>query len=777
MATPDARFDAGQSKGPATRALAREVEVVVDSLEHLVTALASAAPDPAAARQKLDQAADRIRAAAAAEVQAAVDQWRADLREVAGGTRVDAERLITNALALPPLPGLAEDLARAIHDGDPRMVTGWRIDAPLGPLAVLAQHTAVTTARAQGQALLVGLLPASGLSGALDAGPVKLSGGFRVDPDRAGATGRLALNAGTVAAGALGSITRAGGTASFVAVVGARFTPGIQIGFGFEISTVGGVVGVNVGVDADRLRDRLREGTALAIFFPADPAAGDRLLPAVRETFRTQPGGLVIGPSAELTWLQVAGASMLRLSLVLLLELPRGRVLVLGRAAVSVPPMIDLRLDVLGEIDVPRGFYAVDLAVVEGRVMGIFRAGGTAAMRISTARPAYTLFTVGGFHPGYRTQVPGLPEQRRISFGPSLPLPLTFRFEGYLAFTGGTFQAGARFEIGFDVGVIAAHGFLSFDAIAQLDPFHLRVDLAGGIRVEALGIDFAGVDFHGSLDAPGPVVVRGRVRVSFLGAKASWNDRFVLGSSDRPPPEPALDRVAAEVAKQVVPAAVSGTAGHDPHVVLDAPTRTAGGVAVVHPMGAVRWSQDLVPLDHELQRVQGRRIGRTCRVTVVDLATGTRQGVLAPFAPASFRDADRDQLLSLPAFEDLPSGVQVPLDLDSPTAVPAILDYREVYERDDRLLPTTVLLVSAGLSAKLAAARDAAVVDPKDPRLRVQPEMWSVRDTSDPRRAADGTSWTAAVVGAAAGRAEGRDVVALPQSEPAYSAADLWEAP
>jgi hypothetical protein len=756
---------------------------VNEQLDRLVAALAAAAPNPAVALQQLSAAAHDIRDADPAAVDAAVHAWRTALARAAvgggaSGTRTDAESLVASALGLPPLPGFADGIARAVLGGDHRLLSGWKADALLGPLAVSAQHDAVAVT-VQGGSLLIGLLPASGVAGVVQAGPARVVGGLLVDPDREGATGHMSLNAGAVAAGALGRIVRTDGTVSFIAILGARFTPGIQLGFGFEMSSLGGVIGVNVGVDADELRRRLRDGTAVAIFFPADPRADERLLPAVRDMFQTRAGSVVAGPSAELTWLQVAGASMLRLSLVLLLELPHGRVLVLGRGAASVPPMLDVRLDVLGEIDVPRGFYAVDLAVVEGRVMGIFRAGGTAALRISTAQPAYTLFTIGGFYPGYRTQVPGMSEQRRISFGPDFPLPLTFRFEGYLAFTGGTFQVGARFEIGFDVGILVAHGFLFFDAIAQLDPFHVRVDLTGGVEVEALGVDFAGVDFHGSLDAPGPVIVRGRIRVSFMGAKASWNDRFVMGSSDRPPTEPVLDHVAAAVAKQVMPSNISGTAGHDPHVSLAAPARTADGVAVVHPMGAVRWRQTLVPFDHQLQRVQGRRIGRTCIIRVQQLAVGTTQGVLAPFAPSSFRDLDRDQLLSLPAFEDLPSGVDVPLELtaDPRAPVQAGLAYREVYEREDRLNPTTAVLVSAALATRLAAARDAASIRPKPQRLAVHPETWSVRDTADPGRADRSTSWTAAIVGAAGGRAEGRDTVALPQSEPTYSAAELWERP
>ena len=744
-----------------------------DSLQQLVAALSAAAPDPAHARQVLTGAADRIAAAATHQVEAEVLLWRREVGDVVGADAV------TKALALPPVPGLGEGLAGAVMQGDPRLLAGWRTAGPLGPLALRAQHSAVSMVGEHGRAFLVGLLPASGVQGALDAGPTKLSGRFQVDPGRELATGHLALTGGAVAAGALGRLERVDGTVSFVAVLGARFTPGIQLGFGFELSSVGGAIGVNVAVDVDRLRRRLADGTALAVFFPADPGAGERLLPAVRDTFPTRSGGVVVGPSAEITWLQVAGTSMLRLSLVLLLELPRARVVVLGRGAVTVTPMLSMRLDLLGEIDVPRGFYALDLAVVEGRVMGIFRAGGTAALRVSTGSPAYTLFTIGGFYPGYRAQVPGLPDQRRVSFGPDLPLPLAFRFEGYLAVTGGTFQAGARFEIGFDVGVLSAHGFLSFDAIAHLDPFHLHVQLHGGVSVEALGVDFAGVDFHGVLDGPGPVVVSGRVRVSVLGAKAGWNDRFVLGATDGPTPVPALDEVAAEVASHVVPGNIRGTAGHDPHVVLDAPTRTPDGVPVVHPLGAVRWSQSFVPLDHELQRAQGRRLARTCRVTLVNLAAGTTRGVTAPFAPTSFRDADRDQLLTLPAFEDLPSGCELPLVLEQDDAALTYEDvtYDELYKGADRAGAALTPLVSAALRDRLTQMTAPATVRPRDPRLRVVPEPWSMRETSDPWSASQPSSCTAAVVGAAAARAEGRDVVALPATEAPHSVAGIWEAP
>lgn len=756
---------------------------MTDPLDQLVASLAAATGNPAAAQGVLGPAAQAVRTATAAQVDEALDDWRAAVGDVAAAAGSSPEALVLEALGLPPLPAMADGVPRAILDGDLRLLAGWQAGGSLGPLVVRASHSAVTTALTaagdEGEILLVGLLPAVGISGGLDVGPGKLTGGLEVDPDRRGATGHLGFAAGAITAGALGRVATGDQGVSFVAILGARFTPGIQIGFGFEISGVGGVIGVNVAVDTDQLRRRLADGTALAVFFPNDPNALAQLLPAVRDTFRPRAGSVVAGPSAELTWLQVAGESMLRLSLVLLLELPRGRLLILGRGVVEVPPMVSLRLDALGEIDIPRGFYAADLAIVDGRIMGIFRASGTAALRVSTGSPSYTLFTLGGFYPGYRAEVPGLPAQQRLSFGPDLPLPISFRFEGYLAFTGGTFQAGARYEIGFDVGVLSAHGFLSFDALCQLDPFHLHADLAGGVDVEALGVDFAGVDFHGTLDAPGPVVVAGRVSVSCLGLKASWDDRFVLGDSDRPADPPTIDDLAAEVAKTVNPSNVGGVDGHDPRVRLAAPTRDAAGRAVVHPMGAVRWSQDVVPLGIELQRAHGRRLAGPRRLTVANLGAGTTNGVTASFAPATFRDADRDTLLTLPAYEQLPSGVVVPLTLDSdaPAVVPKDVTYDELYRGDPKLPATVAVALLPGLASRLVAAGGPATVTLAEPLLAVAAEAWSVRDGDQPGLANVAVSRTEAVLDASGRRGSGADSVAVPTTEATWSTAGLWAAP
>jgi hypothetical protein len=276
---------------------------VTDSLDQLVATLAAASGNPAAAQAVLGPAAQDLRDASAAEVDQALADWHAAIGTVAGAAGGSPQDLVLKALGLPPLPAIADGVPEAILGADAKLLGGWQPGASLGPLVGRASHSAVTTpctaAGDEGKVVLGGLLKASGVTGAIDLGPGKLTGGLVVDDDRKGATGNLGFNAGAISAGALGRLATGDQGVSFVAILGARFMPGIQIGFGFEVSGIGGVVGVNVGVDADELRRRLADGTAVALFFPADTSAAAQLLPAVRDVFKPRAGSVVAGPSSS----------------------------------------------------------------------------------------------------------------------------------------------------------------------------------------------------------------------------------------------------------------------------------------------------------------------------------------------------------------------------------------------------------------------------------------------------------------------------------------------
>ena len=59
---------------------------------------------------------------------------------------------------------------------------------------------------------------------------------------------------------------------SLMVVIAVEFTP-IQLGYGFTLNGVGGVVGINRGMNVEYLRTGLKDGTLDSIRFPPDVAA------------------------------------------------------------------------------------------------------------------------------------------------------------------------------------------------------------------------------------------------------------------------------------------------------------------------------------------------------------------------------------------------------------------------------------------------------------------------------------------------------------------------
>ena len=166
------------------------------------------------------------------------------------------------------------------------------------------------------------------------------------------------------------------------------FLPPIQLSFGFSLDRVGGIVGVNRRADTDALRAAVRTGAAGDVLFavrpPASPlalvSAADRLFPANRGTH-------LVGPSLKLSWLSFGPrAASLGLDLGVIVEIPTGKVVILGVARASIPGLpfvLNLRLDVLGIIDPVEQLVSIDASLVDSHVLGIFEVYGDAAMRFS----------------------------------------------------------------------------------------------------------------------------------------------------------------------------------------------------------------------------------------------------------------------------------------------------------------------------------------------------------------------------------------------------------
>lgn len=650
-----------------------------------------------------------------------------DVEQWIGSHRDDVRELLLKHL--PPVPAL-KDALPALPSAE-----GWEPLVQLG-VATIGVGSPAATVEINGTKHVLGLLPPDSARLALLAGPIS-GGGSLFVRDASHAGGALGLRLGPVEVNgfALLDVTN-DGAVSLVVVLGVRFIPPIQLSFGFALSAVGGVVGVHRRIDSDALRARLTDGSALDALFPADPAKGAaRLLAALAAIFPPMADRHVVGPTFSITWLDIGVTTLVRMDVAILIQLPDAKVAILGRARVDLPPVLALRLDVFGEIDPARKLVAIDAVLVDSHALALFRVTGTAAFRSSSGNPPYVVAAVGGFYPGFDPEPAVVPPQQRLGLALDVPCPLTIRAGGYLALTSNTFQVGADIEVGIDLEVISARGFLRFDAIVQFDPFHLHADYEAGWEVEVL-IFSGGTTVSGWIDGPGPWTVHARVSISLLIDDFTWSDTFTFGSPG-PPPDPPIAHLADALAPALEsPSYLRATQAADPLVVI---TPVAGGLdgrALCSPLGSLAWSQGLVPIDLPVVRAAGRRLASEQHVSITADGAVARPGDGTDdwFAPGTFLDVTQAEALALPPFQRLKAGVLLDLPLHESAAAPATTDYQTFVRSGGSGTPAeetpSIFVLSVLLPARasqMIAGRTApAAVRDRTALVAIRPEHWAL---------------------------------------------------
>ncbi|MEV8097957.1 DUF6603 domain-containing protein [Kitasatospora sp. NPDC085879] len=520
-------------------------------------------------------------------------------------------------------------------------------------------------------------LAPQGLGLAIDAGPVQ-GGGFLLFDQPAGRyAGVFEVDLGPVGVSAVGILDTgpaAGGFALLV-VLRAEFPP-IQLGFGFALSSVGGLLALNRRIDVDALRGRFASGAVGRILAPEDPIRNAPVLLAdLSAVFPPTPGVSVVGPTLQLSW-----AELVRFDLGVFVELPGPtKVVLLGsaRAVIDNPagggPLLQIRLDIIGLLDFAKRVLEFDAVLVDSRLLEVLELSGGAAFRLSWGEQPYVLLSVGGFHPAYSPAPLVLPPSlTRIAMTRGTPTDLLYlRFEGYFAVTTNTLQLGAAVEAAVNAGPISARGFLGFDTLIRFDPFFFRTTFSASFRVRFEGATLAGVRVTGELSGPGPITFHGEYCIEILFFDICFEGTFTLGSEGRPTAVPvgsAVDELAAELERPGNLASGEGAA--DGSAVVEPAAGTA--LPVLSPVGQVAWTQSRAPLGLFLQRFEGTPLATPETVTATGPAvTGSAVDWFAPGAFAELSDSDA---LNRKAFERLDGGVRLgaPGTADGPARTHAV---------------------------------------------------------------------------------------------------------
>lgn len=539
----------------------------------------------------------------------------------------------------------------------------------------------------------IGFKPPNGVGLSLDVGILKGGGFLYFDFDKGEYFGGLELSfKGLFALKAIGMINTKmpDGSQGFslLVIITAEFT-GIQLGFGFTLEGVGGLLGLHRTARLEVLREGIRTNALKSILFPEDIVANmSRIISDLRQVFPPMQDRFLIGPMAKLGW---GTPAILTLELGLLLEIPVPRIAILGVLKAVLPEdksaILRLQVNFLGIIDFENQYISFDASLYDSRLL-LFVLTGDMAFRLSWGAESMFLLSVGGFHPAFKDAPGDLQNMTRLTISLLSGENPRISAQSYFAVTSNTVQFGAKVELYAAAAGFNVYGFLGFDVLFQFDPFKFIAALAAGVALRRGSNVIMGLRLSGQLSGPKPWDARGEASFSILffditvSFHETWGDdpdAIDAGTEDL------TQRLTAEINddrnwKADLPSA------HSLHVTIKEFEAPANKV-VVHPFGILTFSERLLPLDVKIDKFGVKAPKDANQFTVVPSdSTIVSEGVNELFAPANFLNLKDNEKLARPSFESMRSGFRIKSagDLQVPATVSKAVDYELTYVRKKR---------------------------------------------------------------------------------------------
>ncbi len=490
---------------------------------------------------------------------------------------------------------------------------------------------------------------------------------------------------------------------SFVLIISVEFPlPGIELGFGFSLNGVGGIVAVNRRLDAPAMQAAIIDGSAKRLLFPIDPAKhGPAIVATLGHVFPAADGHFVVGPMLEVNW----GGRILSIVLAVVIDLPNPvQFAIIGRITVALPdpaaPLVLLQATIFGDFELsPTPSFSL-LASLDGSKIAGMPLDGDIYFLTRGGDDAEFVLSAGGFHPRYVPPA-GVPSGlRRLQLDITPPGFPGLRSEAYFAVTSNSVQFGARIELRDEIAGCGLDGWFSFDALFKWDPvFSFSIRASAGVAVQVLGETLMGINVDLTIEGPSPWHIHGSGSVDLFLFSASLD--FDVHWGDQLPAPPAIDLAPVLAAAFARPGAWTGAAptGENSFVTLssDAKKVVSSGQAV-HPLGRVQVRERVIPLDIQIARFQRKPVPpQTWSILSANLAPAVPAAlgdpILDRFAPGDFLDLTQDQQLSRPSFEQFDSGViMTPVDLLFPDFRAPDTSYEVLLEPDIVLVPPSIAI-------------------------------------------------------------------------------------
>lgn len=512
--------------------------------------------------------------------------------------------------------------------------------------------------------------PPNGLGLSLNAGAVIGGGYLFFDFEKEEYAGALELTiAGFISAKAIGLITTKmpDGSKGFsmIVIITAEFFPPFQLGYGFTLIGLGGLLGLNRTVLLDPLRDGVRTGAVNNIMFPTNVIANaPRIISDLKTIFPVYEFRFLIGPMAKIGW---GTPSLITLSFGLIIEIP-GNIAILGVLKLILPdekiPTVKIQVAFVGTIDFDRKMLTFDASLYESNILQTMTLEGDMAVRLAWGDQPNFIMTVGGFHPSFTPPPLALPTLRRLAINILNTSIARIRVECYQAVTSNTVQFGARAEIFFDLKACSINGHIGFDALFQFNPFYFIIELSSGFNLKAVGINVMTVKVKMSLEGPTPWHAKGTGKVSllFFDISADFDKSWGQSKTTTLPQINILPLFREQLQKKEQWNTVLST-GKNLTVSLRTFREATESLLVLHPAGSLILQQKLLPLKVNIDKIGNQKTADVKHLTIDSASSNgiplSIKEVKESFARAQFQNLNDAEKLSKPSFEKMQGGVEI----------------------------------------------------------------------------------------------------------------------
>lgn len=516
-------------------------------------------------------------------------------------------------------------------------------------------------------------LPPTGAGLAIQAGVINGGGYLDFDPDNERYAGMLALKLGSFDLTAIGLITTRmpDGSKGFSLLVsiGVVFMPPIQLSYGFTLSGVGGLLGVNRRMVVEKIQDGLSEGSIDSIMFPVNAIENaDRIISDLRAIFPPAEGQFVIAPFVKIGW---GTPNIIQVDLGIFLEFPfKGRIILIGKLAAILPKpekaILQLQVDVFGNFDFANERILI-LGALRDSYLYEYPLSGEFGFLLSWGKEKAFLLSAGGFHPRYQPPA-GFPALKPIRLDISKG-KFHIAASCYHAITANSFQFGARAELLADYDSVNITGVLSFDTFIQFQPFGFTADMGLKVDVRFKGHKLAGADMNLALSGPSPWVASGTATFSIW----IWDKDMDFYESWGGEPTGAIEAIKAWE-DRLKPALESNESwgfylptGTTQLALLKPLTEDKEQDTIYLPPNAsLEIRQQALPLEADLEQLGNAPIAGSNRFAISGITIGgvevdmkNTESVKEHFARGQFFKLSDSEKLSTPAFDPMKAGVGI----------------------------------------------------------------------------------------------------------------------